>query len=117
MAQVFELPPQQTNERFGGLITLDPETRKARLCFTVFGSYDVSLSGVPGSFEYWLVMPIEGLPDSARGLLGCIDTTMRSDFSIPGGNRIWTDPEVGDVFRLQWSDFSPVSPPEEDTPA
>jgi hypothetical protein len=102
---------------FGGLITLDPDKDKARLCLWVLGSFDVTYSGAPGSTQFWIVMPPDGLTDSSRGLLGCIDTTLRNDYSIPGGNRTWNDPNVGEIFRLEWSDFQPVSPPEDDTPA
>ena len=110
------LSPESAGD-FGGLITLDPDANKTRLCLWILGSYDVTYDGLPDSFQFWISLPPEGLVDSSRGLLGCIDTTLRSDYSIPGGNRSWTHPDVGDVFKLEWSDFQPVSPPEDDTPA
>ena len=102
---------------FGGLITLNPETDKARLCLWILGSFDMTISGTPGIIQFWIVMPPDGLTDSSRGLLGCIDTTLKDDYSIPGGNRTWTNPDAGDIYKLEWTDFQPVSPPEDNTPA
>ena len=101
---------------FGGLITLDPEADKARLCLAILGSYVQSVTGVPDPMVTYIVLLSEFLVDSSRGLLGCIDTSLRSDYSIPAGNRRWTNP-TGGTFRLNWTDFQPVSPPVNDTPA
>jgi len=102
---------------FGGLITLNPETDKTRLCLWILGSFDMTIDGVPGILQFWIVMPPDGLTDSSRGLLGCIDTTLKDDYSIPSGNRTWTNPDAGEIYKLEWTDFQPVSPPEDNTPA
>jgi hypothetical protein len=116
-AQVTAPDIPTSDGNLGGLITLNPETNKARMCYWILGGFDVNYSSVPTSIPFYLVMPVDGLTDSKRGLLGCIDTTLREDYSIPGGSRTWTDPELGELFRLEWSAFEPVSPPDDKTPA
>jgi len=100
---------------FGGRISLDPEAGRASLCLTILGTFEQTMSGV-GRFAAYIALPLEDLVDRRQGLLACIDTTLGSDYSIPGGSGSWTN-EVGEVFRLQWTDFQPVSPPADDTPA
>ena len=55
-----------------------------------------------------------GLEDSTRGLLGCVEASFDSEtYRIMGGQRQFTEEDA--QLQLDWTDFTPVAEPDDDT--
>lgn len=118
-ASTAETAPSATNlaDTFGGIITLNPDANSARMCLYVLGSYDNTISGdgPPQTFPGLVAFPVtEDLPNSMRGLLGCVNLSLGDNYVIPSGQRSVNIDDI--VFRIKWTDFQPSNPPTAQTP-
>lgn len=106
----------QADSFFGGLITLNPQDNTAHLCFIVQGVYDAVYETSEATMPVPMGFMASALPmgDNKRGLLNCFNTPITNDYIIEGGNRIYNI--EGMSYRVEWSDFHPVAPPNEETP-
>lgn len=101
---------------FGGMITIDPKNKKATLCFIVQGNYEAIYQTQEATIPTPMSISSGALPlgDTQRGMLDCVNTTMKNDYTIAGGHRTYTVDQVS--YRIEWSDFISISPPNEETP-
>ena len=101
----------------GGIVTLDPDNKTARLCLFINGYHDIIFQSSEGSST--VLGPVSlfgdiGLADNVRGALSCFQMTMQDSYTITAGSRSVMLDEI--EFQVEWSQFAPVSPPTDTTP-
>ncbi len=101
----------------GGVVELDPEVGTATLCLSITASHSVRYTsdGISQTFPTFLpLLAGIGLEDSTRGTLSCFELSLDTQsYRIQGGRRTASDGGAG--LELEWTDFIPVAPPEDDT--
>ena len=107
----------QNDGMVGGIVTLNPDTKSARLCLFINGYHDSIFQSSEGSTT--ILGPISllgdiGLADNMRDALNCFQMTMQDNYTISGGGRSVFIEEA--EFQVEWSQFVPVSPPTDTTP-
>lgn len=93
---------------FAGVLSLDPAQDKAEICMWILGFHDILYDGTRAPAA-GLVQLLPQVTDRSQGLLGCVNMTLNDDYTISSGQKV----HVGDGFsiKLQWTEFTPSSPP------
>ncbi|NND85599.1 MAG: fibronectin type III domain-containing protein [Acidimicrobiia bacterium] len=102
-----------TNSVMGGVVRLDPDGGEAEICIAAWGYVNARATGPNGTI---LTNPIAtfltpDIVDRMRGFLGCVDVSLDASSFVIGAGRNTHSTAAGN-FSLEWTDFTPVAPPD-----
>ena len=106
----------ETENRVGGIITINPKSNEADICLFYSASYDTTIHAEGSTFDAKMMFidPFLLEADYRKGALGCHKAALLGDKSIKGGDKQMSWEEFN--LSMEWSSFTPVALPDPQTP-